>query len=768
MKYHLLNRIARLPGSALVTTVICCFVVVATGTGSVFAQEQARSTFDDNVKTILRQRCSSCHSPTKKSGDLDVTSYSSLMMGGSSGTVIEAGDADGSHLVSLIKHEEEPSMPPGGKIPDPEIELIAKWINEGAPENSGSKVQTKKKTMAAVADPQVRPETVAVWPRIQKEPIQVTSLSPAATSIATSPWAPLVAVGGQNQVLLYNADTLQLQGVLPFPEGSVNVLKFSRTGAVLLAAGGKSGSNGVAVLWDVASGERIGVFGDELDSVLAADISPDHQRIALGGPQRVVNVYSTSTGLLEYSLTKHTDWVTAIEFSVDGVLLASGDRNGGLYVFEAFTGREYLTLKGHEQTISDISWQSDSNVVASACKDTTVRLWEMNNGGQIRSWNGHGGGTTSVEFLRDGRVVSTGNDRVTRLWNADGTKVLDFPATDEIALSVAWCNESARCIAGDYLGNIRVWNGVDGAEMGRLTPNPPTLQQRIESATAQLNSHQIALAPILQELATATEAASQAAAIVATAQLELDSATIVRNELQGTLAAANEKLSQATTQSNEMQTSLETRTKARSLVDESLAKLREAVASLPGDEALLGQVNVLTQRMSDFETEITSLQTQVAVLQPVVVETSSQVTQVTQVLTVQQTSMEAMAAKVQQATDVLTPLAAKRDLLTAQAAPIQASLSTAQSELVQWNGEIAFIAALKDLEQQRIAAELIVAQQQEKLATANEALAAATAAAEASVAAARTVADAAQAEVSGAEQQVQQVETSIDTLRQRQ
>src|SRR5438552_2202585 len=79
----------------------------------------------------------------------------------------------------------------------------------------------------------------------------------AVMALAASPWAPLVAVGGQKQVLLYHSDTLELLGVLPFPEGTPHVLKFSRNGSLLLAGGGRGGKSGKVVLWGVAKGERL-------------------------------------------------------------------------------------------------------------------------------------------------------------------------------------------------------------------------------------------------------------------------------------------------------------------------------------------------------------------------------------------------------------------------------------------------------------------------------------------------------------------------------
>ncbi len=79
----------------------------------------------------------------------------------------------------------------------------------------------------------------------------------ALTALAASPWAPLVAVGGQKQVLLYHTETLEPLGVLPFPEGFPTIIRFSRNGQLLLTGGGLGGKSGKVVLWDIKTGERI-------------------------------------------------------------------------------------------------------------------------------------------------------------------------------------------------------------------------------------------------------------------------------------------------------------------------------------------------------------------------------------------------------------------------------------------------------------------------------------------------------------------------------
>src|SRR5207237_503452 len=116
------------------------------------------------------------------------------------------------------------------------------------------------------------------------------------TALATNPWAPIAAVAGHERITLYNSATRAMIGELAFPEGIPFVLRFSRDGGKLLAAGGRPVQSGKAVLYDVATGARLGTFGDERDVILAADLSPDGKLLALGGPSKIVKVYNVADG----------------------------------------------------------------------------------------------------------------------------------------------------------------------------------------------------------------------------------------------------------------------------------------------------------------------------------------------------------------------------------------------------------------------------------------------------------------------------------------
>jgi hypothetical protein len=504
---------------ALALGVVCS----AAAAGADKPADAKKITYDEHVLPIFKDKCVGCHNPDKMSSGLVLNNYTALMEGGASGQVVKPGDAEGSRLYKLVTHKEKPTMPPRSPmIPQDNLETIRLWIASGALENAGStaKVNKPKVDIGLTSVVKGRPPGPPPMPEkpLTLDPLVRTARTTAVTAIAANPWSPLVAVAGQKQVLLYHADTLELLGVLPFPEGTPYVLKFSRNGSLLLAGGGHAAKSGRVVVWSVKTGERIVEVGDESDAVLAADISSDQTQIALGGPGKVIRIYGTKDGQLLREIKKHTDWVTSMEFSPDGVLLATGDRNGGLFVWEAFTGREYFSLRGHTAAITSVSWRLDSNVLASASEDTTVKLWGMENGGLIRNWGAHGGGTQAVQYGQDGRIVSCGRDRLVKVWDGNGAQQRAFEAMPDVALRTALSHDGSRVIAGDWTGEVRVWTTADGKPAGTLSTNPPTAAERLDEATKALAAAQAAQQPLAAAAAASKAAADKAAADLAAAQ----------------------------------------------------------------------------------------------------------------------------------------------------------------------------------------------------------------------------------------------------------
>lgn len=517
------------------------------------AEEPAKKvTYADDVKPILREHCFSCHNTSNAKSDLALDDYGRVMVGGAGGEVVLSGDLESSRLWMLVSHQEEPKMPPEqDKLPEAKLAVIKAWIEGGALENSGSTAKPKKpKANLMQSSGAARPEGPAIMPEgLSKQPLVYTDRTTAVADIASSPWAPLVAVAGQKQIPLYHSDSGELLGVLPFAEGTPEVLRFSRSGALLLVGGGRGGHSGRVVVFDVKSGERVFELGDELDTVLAADINEDHTRVALGGPQRVVRIFNTEDGSILHEIRKHTEWVYAVEYSPDGVLLATADRNGELIVWEADTAREYQNLKGHTAAVNAVSWRLDSNLLASASEDGSIRLWEMTNGTQVKTWNAHAGGVASVNFTHDGRLVTAGRDRQVKVWDLEGKQLIAFEALPDLALAATFTHDGARVVGGDWTGALKMWNVADGAQVAALAQNPPTLEMvalatanAATAARAEADKLTAELTAAEQELAARTLEAQAAATALAPMQAAADAAAAELAAAQGSASAANDAL----------------------------------------------------------------------------------------------------------------------------------------------------------------------------------------------------------------------------------
>lgn len=531
---------------------------------SLTAQAADKINFADHVLPVFRNACLNCHNPDKKKAGLDLSTYQGTLQGSENGKVVQSGNAAASLLFKCVKQTEEPKMPPkGDKLSDSELAIVEQWI-------AGQLLETATGKAVAAAANNVQVATVSLTKpdgpppmpgELSLEPVVRTRAANALTALAVSPWAPVVAVGGQRQIVLYHTETLQPLGVLPFPEGFPAIIRFSRNGALLLTGGGLGGKSGKVVLWDIKTGDRIATLGDEVDQVLAADLSADQQFVALGGPNKLVKIFATKDGKLVASIKKHTDWITAISFSPDGKFLATADRNGGVQLWEGATGKEYNSLPGHKMMVTGLAFMP--GVLASASEDGKVSLWDVKEGKEIRSWAAHAGGAAWVDFTPDGRLVTAGRDKIAKVWSQDGKKLAETPPFADIALRAGLSSE--RVIAGDWTGNIRV-SGMDGKPLGELSANPPSLIDRLADATKRLETAQRSVSDLRTQFAAAELK-------LKTEQAASDAKTLSQNAVAGA-GDLGAKLAQLNT---------------------DLAKLRELRAGKPAESPEWTEANAKVQ-----------------------------------------------------------------------------------------------------------------------------------------------------------------------------
>lgn len=582
-------------------------------------------TYEEHVKPIFREHCMTCHNQGDKRGGLALDSYGVLMEGGGSGEVVyDDGDVDASRLWQLVNHDDTPVMPPGQpKIPAKQLDLLRAWIEGGILENSGSKAKAKKKNALAMAAPSTgKPEGPPPMPETLPQAVPVvTSRAAAITAIGTSPWAPLAAVAGQKQIVLYHTETGELLGILPFEEGIPQSLRFSRDGRYLVAGGGEHSVRGLAAVYNVETGERLATVGDELDTVFDADCNDTMSRVALGGPQKMLRIYDATDGTLLFDLKKHTDWIYGVAFSPDGVLVASADRSGGLCVWEAGTGRLYLDLTDHKGAVNSISWRDDSNVLASASDDGTVKLWDMISGKAIKSINVNGGAVMAVRFDHQGQLVTASSDRKVRLFDATGKQIKEFPAMKEAALEAAISHDSNHVVYGDWSGEVKLAPVADPAKAMEIAANPPPAEERLKDVEQTLAGIREQLAPLIQK-----QNAAQAS-LDAVKKTLADAETQVK-KYQDNVASTQKKIAEVVAASKQKQESLpklvgESRDQHDAIIaarialgDSSDSAKAEAVAV--AEAKLAGSLNTLAQSrraIAESAKQVAELQKQVADLE---------------------------------------------------------------------------------------------------------------------------------------------------------
>ena len=88
--------------------------------------------FARDVAPIFERECAQCHGDKQQLSDLDLSSREALLKGGKHGPAIVPGDAAKRRLYRHLTGLETPVMPFGKSLPKEQIEIVARWIDEGA------------------------------------------------------------------------------------------------------------------------------------------------------------------------------------------------------------------------------------------------------------------------------------------------------------------------------------------------------------------------------------------------------------------------------------------------------------------------------------------------------------------------------------------------------------------------------------------------------------------------------------------------------------
>ena len=171
--------------------------------GRLSGQAQAAAEVEENDRramAIIRQHCIQCHGADGMGG-LDLRSQESAARGGGRGAPIRPGRATESLLFQFLTGKASPRMPLGGELSAGEIDILRRWIDDGAkwPETltAGPAAETGRDQ----------------WPEVSRRKITAEHRRYWAFQTPTAPPVPSVQGGADAQMVSNPIDAFILAGL---------------------------------------------------------------------------------------------------------------------------------------------------------------------------------------------------------------------------------------------------------------------------------------------------------------------------------------------------------------------------------------------------------------------------------------------------------------------------------------------------------------------------------------------------------------------------
>ena len=126
--------------------------------------------------------------------------------------------------------------------------------------------------------------------------LRSTTILLVITALRFSPDGQTLAVSGNREVLLHNADGSGLVKRLPGKADRILSIAFSADGNPMIAGGGTPARLGEIQFWEPREGKLLRVAEATTDTLFGASLSPDASKVAVGCADNTVRAFDTATG----------------------------------------------------------------------------------------------------------------------------------------------------------------------------------------------------------------------------------------------------------------------------------------------------------------------------------------------------------------------------------------------------------------------------------------------------------------------------------------
>ena len=408
----------------------------------------AAVSFSRQVAPVLVEQCLECHRAEKAKGGYRLDSFEQLLKPGDSEEApVQPGQPEASALFALIvTHNEDDRMPKkADPLPEAEVELLRRWIQEGAKFDGGD-------TRTALTS--LMPTKEVQAPEKYPRPIPVTAM-------ALNGDGKVLVTSGYHEVLAWDPKTGTSRARIGGLPERVLGLSFVRGGPLLAVAGGSPGRSGEVWLVDLAKAGARRRIAQMRDCVLAAVTTPEGGTLVVGGADNHVRAFSLPEGRPLWALEAHADWILALAVSPDGRHVATASRDRTVKVLDVKTGTVEGTFTGHATPVLSVAFTPDGDELLSGGLEGEVRRCKLSGEG-LKDSTFRPGGRTEVLGLgflsADTGLAGFGSGLAVALdaKARQGREKLTQHEDRITALLLSGPPERRRLITGSHEGQVRI------------------------------------------------------------------------------------------------------------------------------------------------------------------------------------------------------------------------------------------------------------------------------------------------------------------------
>jgi WD40 repeat protein len=427
--------------------------------------------FQKEIAPILHRRCATCHNEESSKGKYRLDTFSHLQRTGDSELPpVTPGDAEKSEIYQLLlEPSAEDRMPQKAEpLPGEEIDLIKRWLQEGARYDADSPdrpiVELARATLLRAA-----PDS---YPR----PVSVTALafSPDGTRLATS---------GYFEVLIWNLEDGSLARRVGGMPQQITSLAWSPKGTHIAATGGTPGQWGTVALIETAGDYASRLLADFPETSLSVAFHPDGSTIAVGSGDRTTRFFDVTFGKQTSVLRQHSDWVQRVEYSRNGEHVLTFSRDRTARVIATKTREVEGTHTDHANpVVAGTFLNSDGSRALTVDRGKVLHEWDTKSGDKRSTLTGFLGEPVQI-FAQDGRVITGGGSPAITIHQlSDDARLFTLLGHRDAVQSMALARNGFVLASGSADGEVLLWDLRCGTWTHRFIASP--VRQGFERLTS--------------------------------------------------------------------------------------------------------------------------------------------------------------------------------------------------------------------------------------------------------------------------------------------